>query len=270
VVQLPWRTPTHAALPEPFSPEYTELHRAFVTEALQAHGMLKRFSGSRKLPRAYGIGLDERVVEYPWALAQQPSGRVLDAGSTLNHAHILDRFIPLASNLTIVTLAPEAAAFTERGVSYVYADLRDLPFRDALFETIVSISTLEHVGMQNARYGDSGSPIDDPHTALRESVVELKRVLAPHGVLLVTVPYGVAEDYGWFRQFDRAAIEELVDMICPRALDLAVYGYSRRGWQVSSLKEAADRHYHDVNTRAARGEDLAAAARGVVCLRAQM
>ena len=231
--------------------------------------MLERFCGSRKLPRAYGIGFDERVVEYPWALAQQPSGRVLDAGSTLNHAHILDCFLPLASDLSIVTLAPEPAAFTERRVSYVYADLRDLPFRDGLFETIVSISTLEHVGMQNARYGDFGSPVDDPHTALRQSIVELKRVLAPHGVLLVTVPYGVAQDYGWFRQFDHAAIVELVDMIRPRSVDLAVYRYSRRGWQVSSLKEAADRHYHDVNACDGRGDDFAAAARGVVCLRAQ-
>jgi SAM-dependent methyltransferase len=265
---LPWRKPTSPPLPTPFSPQYAELHREFVTEALQAPGLINRFARSRGLPRGYGVGLDERVVEYPWVLAQRPGGRVLDAGSALNHAHILDRFLPIFADLHIVTLAPEAVAFTERGISYVYTDLRELPFRDASYDTIISISTLEHVGLDNERYGAAQSGPEDARTALRDAVDELRRVLAPGGVLLVTVPYGVAENHGWFRQFDREAIEELIQAIDPRKLALSVFAHSRLGWHVSSLEDAAHLRYQD-STSTGRGDDLAAAARAVVCLRAE-
>jgi SAM-dependent methyltransferase len=253
----------------PFSEEYAERHRELVTELLHRNDILDRFARARRLPRAYGIGMDERMIEYPWLLAQNPRGRALDAGSALNHAHILDRFLPLFAELHIVTLAPEEAAFTGRGVSYVYADLRDLPFRDAYYDTIMSISTLEHVGMNNARYGVASSADKDPGDALRVAVDELKRVLSPGGLLLVTLPYGFEEDHGWFRQFDRDAVTELVDAIAPCEVTVSVYAYSRRGWQRSSLEAAADLHYHDVTLHNEYAEDLAAAARGVVCLRAQ-
>lgn len=230
---------------------------------------IDRFAHARRLPRRYGVGLDERVVEYPWLFAQKPTGRVLDAGSTLNHAHILDRFLPMFADLHIVTLSPEAVAFTERGVSYLYADLRHLPFRDAYYDTIVSISTLEHVGMDNERYGVGDARGDDPRSGLPRAVHELKRVLSPGGVLLLSVPYGVAEDHGWFRQFDRIGVDELVAAIDPHHLDIQTYAYSRDGWQVSSLDEARHMRYHDLSTTR-QADDLAAAARAVVCLRAEL
>lgn len=237
---------------------------------LQAPRIIDRFAHAQRLPRGYGVALDERVVEYPWLFAQKPTGRALDAGSTLNHAHILDCFLPTLANLHIVTLAPEAVAFTERGVSYIYADLRDLPIRNAYYDTIVSISTLEHVGMDNARYGVVNPTVKDPRPSLGDAVDELKRVLSPGGVLLVTVPYGVAEDHGWFRQFDRQAIEELVEAIAPRKLEVQTYAYSRVGWQASSLEEARHMRYHDLATTTGQAEDLAAAARAVVCIRAEL
>jgi SAM-dependent methyltransferase len=223
---------------------------------------------SRKLPRHYGVGLDERVVEYPWLWAQKPRGRVLDAGSTLNHAHILDRFLSSVESLDIVTLVPEEVSFPERGVSYVYADLRDLPFRDDYYDTIVSISTLEHVGMDNAQYGGAAPHDDDPQSALLAGVSELRRVLTPGGSLLITVPYGAQENHGWFRQFDRAAIEELIDAIAPREVELTVFAYSSHGWRRSTLEAAADARYHDSAINKHRAPDLAAAARAVACARA--
>ena len=80
------------------------------------------------LPRGFGIGMTERVVELPWLFAKRPSGIVLDAGSTLNHKPILDRILPTVTALHIVTLGPEKRSFPERGVSYLYADIRELPY----------------------------------------------------------------------------------------------------------------------------------------------
>ena len=170
----------------------------------------KACSGSvdrARLPRGFGIGLDERVVEYPWLLSQAPRGRTLDAGSTLNHAHVLDRVRPLVDELHIVTLAPEAQSFPERGVSYVYADLRRLPYRDAYFDTVVSLSTLEHVGKDNSRYG-----------ARAASAIRTRSSAAPSrscagcshpGDDARLGPVGRREDHGWFRQLDQEDVERL-------------------------------------------------------------
>jgi SAM-dependent methyltransferase len=256
-------------LPAPFSSEYNQRHRAVVSAALASDGLLARFADVESLPRRYGVGLDERVVEYPWTLAQRPHGRVLDAGSALNHAHILDRFLPSVADLHIVTLAPEPMSFPERGVSYAYADLRELPFPDESFDAILSISTLEHVGMDNSRYGAAPSRQEDPKDALQAALSELKRVLAPDGMFLATIPYGQREDHGWFRQFGHDDVEELVDALDARLHRLAVYSYSPRGWQLSSLDAARNQRYHDLPDPPAYEPDLAAAARAVVCLRAE-
>src|SRR5262245_51409774 len=54
--------------------------------------LLVRFAKMEKLPEGYGIGIDERCIEYPWLISRLglAEGRLLDAGSTLNHAFLLD------------------------------------------------------------------------------------------------------------------------------------------------------------------------------------
>ena len=253
-----------------FGEVYGERHRALVSEALDDDGFVADLARRRRLPRGFGAGYDERVVEFPWLLAQRPCGRTLDAGSALNHAHVLDRVLPLVRSLHVVTLAPEPAAFPERGVSYVYADLRDLPYRDRYFDTVVSLSTLEHVGMDNRLYGVDEPRAADPEEELRRALTELRRVLAPRGLLLVTLPYGQAEDHGWFRQFDRGGIERLVEAVKPRRSVVTVFEHMRRGWRRSDLNRARYARYRDSTRDPSPAEDLAAAARAVACIRLEL
>jgi SAM-dependent methyltransferase len=253
---------------KPFGARYRRNHRAFIASALADSTLLDLFHGNRQLPTGHGVGLDERVVEFPWVLASRPSGRVLDAGSALNHPHVLDAILPLVGELTICTLAPEPTSFPERGVSYVYADLRDLPFRDGWFDTVVSVSTLEHVGMDVRRWGAAGSGTDDPRVDVKRAGAELRRVTRRGGRLLLTVPYGAPEDLGWLRQLDRDELEHLVASIGPRETSTRVFAYERRGWRVSSLDGSSGARYQAGNRPAADPdrEDLAPAARAVACL----
>ena len=259
-------TSAAAAVPTPWTDEYVERHRELVADALEDPAVGRRFARGEPLPSGYGIGFDERVVEYPWLRAAGPEGRALDAGSTLNHAHILDRFLPALDSLTIVTLAPEPVSFPERGVSYVYADLRELPLEDDSFEVVISLSTLEHVGMDNSIYGLGAGRAADPDAELRQAVGELRRVVAAGGRMLVSVPYGRAEDHGWFRQFARDDVDRLVAAFEPREHEIAVFLYTPRGWRRSDLDEAAVATYRDIHNDPTPVEDLAAAARAVVCI----
>lgn len=203
---------------------------------------LARFRDQQSLPPGYGATFDERLVELPWVFANEPRGRVLDAGSALNHDWVLRRLVPRVDALDIVTLAPEAESYNALGISYLYADLRDLPLRDGLYDTIVSVSTLEHVGMDNRHYGAHEGVSADAREAARQAVRELRRVLVPGGRLLITVPFGRAEQHGWLRQFDREQLDELVEAAEPAEVKIEVWR-NRGGWQPVDPAAAADALY---------------------------
>ena len=89
--------------------------------------------------------------------------------------------------------------------SYLYGDLRRLEFRDGLFNRVVCISTLEHIGMDNSRYG--GMVEHDP-SSWHDAVGELYRVTKPGGRLFYTMPHGAAHDAGWYRTFTTQDIHD--------------------------------------------------------------
>jgi SAM-dependent methyltransferase len=250
----------------PWTQEYVDTHRALVSAAMDDPELAGRFRDARELPSRYAVGFDERTVELPWLLAGGLDGRALDAGSALNHAHVLDRVLDRVESLDVVTLEPEEVSFPERRVSYVYADLRELPYRDGWFRTVVSISTLEHVGMDNRIYGVEQARAADPDREVSLALGELRRVLAPGGTLYMTVPYGAAEDHGWFRQYGQDDLERLVAAAGAPAV-VTVYAYGLGGWQVSDPQRAGSASYRDFLADPSPVADLAAAARAVACLR---
>jgi hypothetical protein len=96
--------------------------------------------------------------EYSWLLAHLQSGPeiFLDAGSALNHAFILEQPVLEKKKLHILTLAPESNCFWQKGISYLYHDLRSIPIRDGYYDAIVGLSTLEHVGCD--KYAEGSVP----------------------------------------------------------------------------------------------------------------
>ena len=240
--------------------------RRLVTEALADALILDRFRSGGALPDRYGVGLDERVIEHPWVLAREAlHGRVLDAGSALNHRHLLSHLVLRVSALHMVTLAPERQVFPELCVSYIYADLRALPYRDHWFDTVVCVSTLEHVGMDNRRYGAGSERSSNPQREACRAMRELQRVVARPGTILLTVPFGESADFGWLRQLDREQLDELIDAAAPSDATITIYAYSRLGWQLSDVEAAKSARYRSRETES-RPHDLAANARAVACI----
>src|SRR5689334_14100563 len=64
---------------------YAQTKDRAIAETLDDPAMLERFRVPAQLPRGFGFALDERIVEIPWAFAAMGGGRLLDAGSALNH-----------------------------------------------------------------------------------------------------------------------------------------------------------------------------------------
>lgn len=245
---------------------YIRRHERLISELISDPAILSRFRDRKPLPPGLGPGMDERVVEYPWLFSRLERGALLDAGSTLNHEPVLDAALPRLGSLTIVTLAPEPRSFPDKGVSYVYADLADLPFRDSILDIVVSASTLEHAGMDSSLYAEDSVAAQDPDEHLGRALAEIRRVLKPGGRLLITVPYGQREDRGWMRQFDAEMVQSLVDELGASSSELTVFRYKSNGWKLSSLADASEARYYDIHSDEPAPEDAAVAARAVACL----
>jgi SAM-dependent methyltransferase len=225
------------------------------------------------LPKGYGYGYDERVVEYPWVLSRLREGksRLLDAGSVFNFLEIIETPKLCGKDITIFTLAPEKRAFWEKGISYHYGDLREMPFRDGWFDEIVSISTLEHVGMDNRMYTKQDS---SERVALeaKQAAKELIRVLRAGGKFLASVEFGKHQLIEWdgtpfAEQFDGLLLEDLLKEFeaCESVLT-SFYKYTRNGWNVSTKEECQDAEYFNIHAAKSVDSDNAAAARAVVLI----
>jgi SAM-dependent methyltransferase len=266
--------------PVPWTEPYQELRIRTLAQAVHDSDLLARFSAGAALPDGYGRGLDERCIEYPWLVAQLTPGpaRVLDAGSTLNHALLLELPVIKEKSLHLVTLAPERDCFWQQRVSYVFEDLRSLPFKDDFYDVVISVSTLEHVGCDNTFYTGS---LPSTERRLDDFVVagrELSRVLKPGGLFLLTVPYGTYQFHGAFQQFDRPRLST-AEASLGRMTDVSevFYRYSSTGWQLASDDECAHCEYVAWVAELMRTgrwpdapqlePDYAAAARAVACVR---
>ncbi len=232
------------------------------------------------MPQRLGRGLDERLIELPWVLAQLPEGggRVLDAGSSLNHPWMLDRPQLAGKRLHVVTLAPEPQFFVKPGVSYVFEDLRALPFADSLYDFVISVSTIEHIGCDNSYYVGGKASNDARLEDFTLAVAEMRRVLKPGGQLLLTVPYGVYEFHGAFQQFDRRRLSSAEEAFGPAShFSEQFFRCTKDGWQQVHDEDCSDCAYvawvaELMRTRQwpaspALEPDLAAAARAVACVK---
>ena len=254
----------------PWSRGYVEARADLIAAAAADPARLDAFRRNAPLPPGYGVGFDERVVEVPWVLARLAGlgPRTLDAGSSLNHDRLLEHPVLLERQIHILTLAPEPPVRPRANVSHVYGDLRTMPYRDGWFDAVVCVSTLDHVGLDNTRvYGAAPRFAESRPGDWKAAVAEFRRVLAPGGTLLLTVPFGRAENLGWMQVFDRDGLDAVCAAFGGRIAESAFYRYDGGGWRPATAEECADARYRDHNADPAGPSDGAAAARAVVCLR---
>ncbi len=145
--------------------------------------------------------MNERVAELPFlfrSLARLERGaRVLDAGC----------------NFSLLSIKLATAGYQVHGVdvndypfshpnfSFVKGSLCALEFADGSFDAVTAVSTMEHIGL--GHYGDSRGDSD------LKAMSEMRRVLRPGGLLVLTVPYGERGGTDWFRIYDAESLAAL-------------------------------------------------------------
>ena len=115
-----------------------------------------------------------------WAareIARLAPERHVDVASRISFPIGLSAFVPV----TFVDLRPLEVDLP--GLECVSGSVLSLPFADRSLESLSCLHVVEHIGL--GRYGDE---LDPDGTA--KAALELQRVLAPGGTLLVGVPVG--------------------------------------------------------------------------------
>lgn len=185
-----------------------------------------RRHGERPRELAADAAWDERLIELPWTLARYGGEpRILDVGYAYAEPAYLAALVRLgAAELVGVDLAHAEVP----GLRSVRADVRALPFADRSFDVAFCISTLEHVGRDNRRYGyeDAGDA-----GGMEAALAELRRVLARRGRLLVTVPCGQPEDHGWYVRLDAEGWQRLFEAAGWGIFELEIYERRPEGWR---------------------------------------
>jgi hypothetical protein len=263
----------------PWSMGYNLAKFGFIHQIINNPNLLKTFSQKEPLSEKFGIGFDERCVEYPWLLShltQQPA-TLLDAGSVLNFETLLNHSIFVNKKLHILTLAPESNCFWQKGISYLYEDLRHIPSRDSYYDAIICLSTLEHIGCDNTLYTQDTNYQENLPDDFLQAMQELRRVLKSGGSLFLSVPFGKYGNFKTFQQFDYPLLSEAIKTFGDTQLiKETFYQYTPQGWQLSTAQDCANCEYvqwltiayeqHQIPNPIPVEPDLAAAARAVACV----
>lgn len=257
----------------PWSEGY-ETHKVeSISESITDVSILDAFS-KKKTPANYGYRLDERIVEYPWIFANLKKEKTifLDAGSTFNFEYLLDNELIENKDKYIYTFYPEEKSYNQKRISYVYGDLRNLPFKHEFFEEIVCQSTIEHIDMDNSMYGyelkSTLNVFTNKSYEYLEVIYELLRVLKNDGQLLLTFPYGKFENHGFFQQFDKEMVARITDKIKGLgSYELTFFKYLPEGWILASQEDCDDSESYNPHTQIGKKNDFAAHSRAICCLK---
>lgn len=208
--------------------ESEEFARVRALDECVAYATWARTQGERPRGLTAGASFDDRLIELPWTLSRyRGEARVLDVGYAFAEPAYLAALVELdAAELVGVDLAEAEVP----GMRTVRADVRSLPFADGSFDVAFCISTLEHVGRDNERYGYADDP--DEHGMLA-ALQELRRVLAGEGRLFLSVPCGERRDLGWYVQLDPHDWQSLFEQSGFSVFELEYYQQHPDGWRAA-------------------------------------
>lgn len=168
----------------------------------------------------------ERLVEYDFVarnmLSLRSKSTILDVGT--GHSGLAQALREQGKNLRVIGIDLDP-------ISDIAMDARFAGFRTGVFDQVICVSTLEHVGL------DAGDRDGDCKVML-----EISRILKKRGRAIITVPYGVRNSTGLsHRVYSRTSLARLVRGF--RVVRMSFYRYELGRWARCSAG-AADKPSH--------------------------
>jgi len=223
------------------------LQQRVFQEFTRARALNREFPVSFFLPKDYGKGLPERVVEILLARLSYAAGlRVLDVGHANAMKCHLDMLLTLDQPRRIKGIDIVRPVYDPRPCydESVLGDATNMPFGDASFDLVWCVSAMEHFGMDNSNYA---SNFRREEVMDQRALREMLRVLAVGGHLLLTVPYGRYETHGWLRNYDEVTWQALLAIA--RSQGSVTEWYFRHtwgeGWRIVRAEELEHVGYYD-------------------------
>ena len=194
----------------------------------------------------FGIGDTERCIEIPWALScYNGEETVLDVG----YANSEERYLRDLLSLNIPDLyGIDVVGKDISGIIPIKGDIRKTSFPDEFFDLIFCISTIEHVGRDNSVYGYCDIDEEGDFNTIKE----MWRITKNGGKIIITVPYGKFQDYGWFIHYDNKRWNDLIRSAKCKILKEDFFIYNR-GWRSSTANYLSDILYKANDSFAAAG-----------------
>jgi SAM-dependent methyltransferase len=203
-----------------------EFRRLHALEDGVVRGAAARAANEHPHELSAPAAVDERPIEMAWTLGRyRGEPRVLDVGYAFAEP------VWLSALLTMEPRHLVGVDLVERevpGMSAIVADVRRLPFNDRSFDVVFCVSTLEHVGADNMRYGSAVER--DPNGPL-EALRELRRVVAGPGRILLTVPCGEREGDQWYVNHTADEWRRLFRQVDLYVYDDEEYARTTHGWR---------------------------------------
>ncbi|HSV43478.1 MAG TPA: class I SAM-dependent methyltransferase [Candidatus Bathyarchaeia archaeon] len=182
-------------------PVFLKYKRHFDWKAFRKKSFLKR------------VVVNERIIEIPFTIkaltAIHDGGKVLDLGC-------MESTLPLF----MAGLGFQVTGFDFREYPYVMpnfefvkGDILKLPFADDTYDAVTCVSTLEHIGI---------GFYDDPQNSAQPdflAMTQIRRVLRPGGLLVLSVPFGQFHVNHQQRVYDHARLTQLLESFSVLTMD---------------------------------------------------
>lgn len=182
----------------------------------------------------------ERVAEYTWVadlLRKLRPATVLDVGCVLNNRVIANQ---IHGQISFLNPAAETVIYKR----YTYYKMPLSEWRnDRRFALVTCLSTLEHIGFDNTRYGihetDQGWCESRCIEEIVRSIKQLLMMVEPGGHLLISCPYGRNEYVVYppvtgvrtSQVLHRGHVQALQQQFCDGQLEIMTFRLSGSGWE---------------------------------------
>jgi 2-polyprenyl-3-methyl-5-hydroxy-6-metoxy-1,4-benzoquinol methylase len=158
-------------------------------------------------PGEVGVLLvNERIVEQPYVFASVAEAcaggpvRILDVGGS--ESTVALSLASLGHDVTVVD--PRPCPLQHPRLTFIEQRLEDLPADLPPFDVAISLSAIEHFGLEH--YGTARGE----DRADLQAIGHLRERLRPGGMLILTVPIGEPSVDAFQRVYDLAGVRELV------------------------------------------------------------